>query len=78
MRGFCCPRGFCNLEQLTLPETRHTIILDKKTKKLRRKLKDMNLKHEAIMDANADEKKSLHTLFAITLTRPFHLLFTEP
>lgn len=31
-----------------------------------------------MFDAHADEAKSLHTLFAITLSRPFRFLFTEP
>jgi len=64
---------------VTLPETRHTIILDKKTKRVRKELKKEGLKaSELIEDFNADEKKGLHTLFAITLTRPFRFLFTEP
>lgn len=33
---------------------------------------------DTLRDANEDEKKGLHTLFAITLTRPFRFLFTEP
>lgn len=32
---------------------------------------------ESITDANADERKGLYQLFAITLTRPFNFLFTE-
>lgn len=63
----------------TIPETRHSIILQKKTKRLRKLMKKENLKSaDSITDANADERKGLHQLFAITLTRPFHLLFTEP
>ncbi len=30
-----------------------------------------------IIDANAYERNDLHELFAVTLTRPFHFLFTE-
>lgn len=33
---------------------------------------------ESPTDAGADERKGLHQLFAITLTRPFYFLFTEP
>ncbi|KAK7703155.1 hypothetical protein SLS57_011038 [Botryosphaeria dothidea] len=64
---------------LTVPETRHSIILDKKTQRLRKRLRAEGLAAaENLHDANADEKKGLHTLFAITLTRPFKFLFTEP
>lgn len=63
----------------TIPETRHTIILQKKTKRVRKTMRNENLKAaDSITDANADERKGLHHLFAITLTRPFHFLFTEP
>lgn len=42
-------------------------------------MKNENLKDaDNITDAHADEKKGLHVLFAITLTRPFRFLFTEP
>lgn len=65
--------------QLTVPETRHSIILDKKTQRLRKRLRAEGLAAaENLHDANTDEKKGLHTLFAITLTRPFKFLFTEP
>lgn len=64
---------------LTLPETRHTIVLDRKTKRMRKQMKEEGLEAaEYIRDANSDEKKSLHTLFAITLTRPVRFLVTEP
>lgn len=63
----------------TIPETRHTIILQRKTKRVRKAMRKEGLKASAsITDANADERKGLHQLFAITLTRPFHFLFTEP
>lgn len=62
----------------TIPETPHTIILRKKTKRVRKAMRKEGLKAaDSIIDANADERKSLHQLFAITLTRPFHFLFTE-
>ena len=64
---------------LTLPETRHTIILQKKTQRLRKSLHAEGLRAaDYITDAHADERKGLHHLFAITLTRPFRFLFTEP
>lgn len=64
---------------LKIPETRHTIILQKKTKRVRKVMRKEGLKAaDSITDANADERKGLHQLFAITLTRPFHFLFTEP
>lgn len=63
----------------TIPETRHTIILQRKTKRVRKTMAAENLAAAtSITDANADERKGLHQLFAITLTRPFHFLFTEP
>ncbi|OJD29520.1 polyamine transporter [Diplodia corticola] len=72
--------GYWLLLVLTVPETRHSIILDKKAKRLRKRLRAEGLTAAAdnLLDANADEKKGLHTLFAITLTRPFRFLFTEP
>ena len=71
--------GFWVILVATIPETRHTIILQKKTQRVRRAMRKENLKAaELITDANADERKGLHQLFAITLTRPFHFLFTEP
>ncbi|KAF2089142.1 MFS general substrate transporter [Saccharata proteae CBS 121410] len=72
--------GFWIIFVLTVPETRHTTILDKKTRRIRKLLQREGLDAAAstIRDANADEKKGLHQLFAITLTRPFRFLFTEP
>lgn len=71
--------GFWAILVLTIPETRHTIILQRKTKKLRKQMQKENLKAaESLTDANADERKGLHQLFAITLAHPFHFLFTEP
>lgn len=65
---------------LTLPETRHSIILEKKAKRIRKILRKEGHERAAtnIFDAHADEAKSLHTLFAVTLTRPIRFLFTEP
>lgn len=63
----------------TLPETRHTTILDRKARRLRQLIKKEGLgSGDNILDANADEKKGLSTLFKITLSRPFVFLFTEP
>lgn len=71
--------AFWVLLVFTIPETRHTIILQKKTKRVRKAMRKEGLKAaDSITDANADERKGLHQLFAITLTRPFHFLFTEP
>ncbi|ROV93596.1 hypothetical protein VMCG_08096 [Cytospora schulzeri] len=64
---------------LTVPETRHTIILERKTKRLRKQLRTEGLSAaEHLRDANADDKRGLASLFAMTLTRPFRFLFTEP
>lgn len=63
----------------TIPETRHTIILQRITNRVRKQMLQENLQSAtSITDANADDRKGLHQLFAITLTRPFHFLFTEP
>ena len=71
--------GFWVILVITIPETRHSIILQRMTKKLRQQMRQEHLAAaESLADANADERKNLHQLFAITLTRPFHFLFTEP
>lgn len=71
--------GFWILLVITIPETRHTTILDKKTSKLRKQMRKEKLAAaETVRDANADEKKGLRTLFFITLTRPVRFLVTEP
>ncbi|THW69345.1 MFS general substrate transporter [Aureobasidium pullulans] len=64
----------------TLPETRHSTILERKAARVRKQLKKEGFEKSAarVFDAHADESKSLHTLFAITLTRPFRFLFSEP
>jgi len=64
---------------LTVPETRHSIILEKKAKRVRKILAKENIAmSQNVRDAHADEARSLHTLFFVTLTRPFRFLFTEP
>lgn len=69
--------GFWFLIVLTLPETRHLAILDKKVKKLRKILEKEGLGRE-IHNANVNEKRSLHSLVAVNLTRPIRFLLTEP
>jgi multidrug resistance protein len=71
--------GFWVILVLTIPETRHSIIFQRKTKKLRQQMRQEKLAPaESLTDANADERKGLHQLFAVTLTRPLYFLFTEP
>lgn len=55
------------------PETRDTIIMSKKTKKLRETLPDMPFyaEHELV-------KKDPKHLWKVTIFRPFKFLFTEP
>lgn len=63
----------------TLPETRHSIILEKKAARVRKTLRKEGVAAASqIRDAHFDEARSLHSLFAITLTRPVRFLFTEP
>ena len=63
----------------TIPETRHSIILERKARRVRKQMREENLASaETTTDIHADEKKGLHELFAITLTRPIRFLFTEP
>lgn len=69
--------GFWIIMILTLPETRHSTILDKKTRRVRKTLAKEGIT-KTILDANIDGKRSLHSLFAINLTRPIRFLFTEP
>lgn len=69
------------LRQATLPETRHSTILEKKTKRLRKKLeKEGHPAAGSIRDLHYDdpENKGLAQLFKVTLTRPFIFLFSEP
>ncbi|BDD60104.1 hypothetical protein MPDQ_001934 [Monascus purpureus] len=64
---------------LTVPETRHSIILQRKARRVCKQMAAENLKSaESTTDIHADERKGLHQLFAVTLTRPFRFLFTEP
>lgn len=64
---------------LTIPETRHSIILQRKVKRVRKQMQTEGLKSaESAHDVNAGSRKGLHQLFAITLTRPIRFLFTEP
>ncbi|KAL4881872.1 polyamine transporter [Aspergillus karnatakaensis] len=64
---------------LTIPETRHSIILQRKTSRLRKTMQAENLASaSSTHDLHATDRKGLHQLFAITLTRPFYFLFTEP
>ncbi|OJJ42318.1 hypothetical protein ASPZODRAFT_125656 [Penicilliopsis zonata CBS 506.65] len=64
---------------LTVPETRHSIILQRKTRRVRRQMEAEHLRSaESVADVFAEDRKGLHQLFAITLTRPFRFLFTEP
>ncbi|OCK74066.1 MFS general substrate transporter [Lepidopterella palustris CBS 459.81] len=64
---------------LTLPETRHTIILQRKTHRVRAQLAAEGLKAASnIIDATAAERKGWVKLFSVTLTRPIRFLLTEP
>jgi multidrug resistance protein len=68
---------------LTLPETRHSIILEKKAKQVRKALVKQGVADVAVLDSISDahnkgEKRSIHRLFAINLSRPIRFLFTEP
>ncbi|KAJ5223245.1 hypothetical protein N7468_007787 [Penicillium chermesinum] len=64
---------------LTIPETRHSIILQRKTQRVCKAMKKENLASAAsTTDIHASERKGLHELFAITLTRPVRFLFSEP
>ena len=63
----------------TVPETRHTIILQRKTRRICKQMKQENLRSaESTADAHAGDRKGLHQIFAVTLTRPFRFLFSEP
>ncbi|KAJ5907301.1 uncharacterized protein N7473_004217 [Penicillium subrubescens] len=51
----------------------------KKAKRARMQMKKESLRSaESTVDVNASGRKGLHELFAITLTRPFRFLFSEP
>jgi multidrug resistance protein len=71
--------GLWLLLVFTIPETRHSIILQRKAARVRKRMAQENLASAATtVDLHAHARKGLHTLFAITLTRPFRFLFTEP
>lgn len=64
-----------------MPETRHSTILERKTKRLHKKLvKEGHPGADNVRDLHYDdpEKKGLKQLFKVTLTRPFVFLFSEP
>lgn len=64
---------------MTLPETRHSILIERKANRVRKILQKEGLQSaDLIRDSHGDEPKGLHTLFATNLTRPFRFLFTEP
>lgn len=61
----------------TIPETQHTTVLENKTKRGRKRMKKENVQSaESTTYLHANGRKGL--LFAITLTRPFRFLFSEP
>ncbi|KAI0475657.1 major facilitator superfamily domain-containing protein [Xylariaceae sp. FL0804] len=63
----------------TLPETRHTLVLENKAKRLRKQMRDQGLATaDTLKDANADHRDTLGDMVRRTLTRPLHFLFTEP
>lgn len=64
---------------ITVPETRHTAVLQKKANRARKQMAKENLRSaESTVDLHTAHRKGLHELFAITLTRPFRFLFSEP
>ncbi|KAI9368963.1 polyamine transporter [Aspergillus egyptiacus] len=71
--------GFWIALVLTIPETRHSILLQRKAARLCKQMQSEQLASAATTtDLHADTRKGLHQLFALTLTRPFYFLFTEP
>lgn len=67
----------------TLPETRHSIILERKAKRVQKTLAAEGLASQALIDNVSDahnkgDKRSIHRLFATNLTRPIRFLMTEP
>jgi predicted MFS family arabinose efflux permease len=63
---------------VSVPETRHLIILQNKAHRVRRQMRKENLASaDSTVDIHASGHKGLHELFAITLTRPFRL-FSAP
>lgn len=55
----------------TVPETRHITILQKKAKRERKQIKENLQLAASTVGADANGRKGLHALFAITLTRAF-------
>ncbi|KAL4806061.1 polyamine transporter [Aspergillus unguis] len=71
--------GFWILLALTIPETRHSIILQRKAKRARKQMKKEGLASaESTDDMHSADRKGLGKLFRITMSRPFIFLFTEP
>lgn len=72
--------GILIIMTILLPETRHSTLLEKKAARLRKVLSKEGYPDAAarISDAySMGSKRSMHTLFAVNLTRPFRFLFTE-
>jgi multidrug resistance protein len=71
--------GFWIALALTIPETRHSIILQRKAARARKQMHSESLQSASTTaDTHVSDRKGLHQLFSITLTRPFVFLFTEP
>lgn len=71
--------GFWIILIVTVPETRHTKILEQKAKRVRKILaKEGIAEADHIRDVDADEKTGFMGLIKVNLTRPFVFLFTEP
>jgi hypothetical protein len=71
--------GFWIAPVLTIPETRHSIILQRKAARARKQMRSDSLQSASITaDIHVTDRKGLHQLFGITLTCPFVFLFIEP
>jgi len=75
--------AFWLLMIVAMPETRHSIILERKAERVRQTLAKEGAVSEAVLENisdmhNKSERRTLHNLFAVNLTRPFRFLFTEP
>jgi multidrug resistance protein len=71
--------GFWIALVLTIPETRHSIIIQQKASRARKQMHRESLQSASTTaDMHVSDRKGLHQLFSITLTRPFVFLFTEP
>lgn len=75
--------GFWIVMLLTLPETRHSTVLERKAQRVRKTLTKEGYGNATILKHISDshskgEKRSVHALFATNLTRPIRFLFTEP